>query len=79
MLWLIPTILLTCIATFLLGYHFRGLSKKFEYLEQVVQTKVSKKLEPEEPKSEVLDPMDEIQEAQYQHRLMMERLNPEDK
>ena len=79
MLWLIPTLLLSSIATFFLGYHFRGLTKKVEHLEEVVKTKVDRKPEPEGPKSEVLDPLDQIQEAQYQHKLMMQRLNPEDK
>jgi hypothetical protein len=77
MLYLIPTTLLACIATFFLGYHFRGLTKKVEHLEEVIQTKVSKPVVVlEGPQSDVLDPLDEIQEAQYQHRKMMERLNP---
>jgi len=75
MLWLIPTILIACISTFFLGYHFRGLTKKIEHLEEVVKSKVDKNPEPEEPQSQLIDPTDEVAEAIYQHNLMMEKLN----
>jgi hypothetical protein len=74
--WLIPTILIACIATFWLGYHFRDLTKKVEHLEEVIQTKVSKKIEPEEPKSTIIDPGDEVSEAIYAHEVMMQKMNP---
>lgn len=47
-------------------------------LEEVIKSKVDKKPEPEEPKSTVIDPLDPIQEAIYEHNKMMERLNPDE-
>lgn len=78
MLWLTPTWIATCIAMFFLGYHLRGLTKKIEHLEEVIQTKVSRKVV-EEPKSVVIDPDDAIQEALYQHKIMMDKLNGQDR
>lgn len=75
MLWLLPTALIACIATFFLGFHFRDLTKKVEHLEGVIQSKVSRRVEPEEPRSEVIDPMDEVQTAMWEHKKMMEKLN----
>jgi hypothetical protein len=76
MLWIIPTWLASVVLAALYGYHFRGLTKKIEHLEQAIQTKVGKQPEPEEPKSEVIDPLDEVQTAMYEHKKMMEKLNP---
>lgn len=69
------TWILTLIATFLLGYHSRGLIKKIENLEEVIKSKVDKKPEPEEPKSELIDPSDPIQTAIYERDKMMRKLN----
>jgi len=78
MLWLVPTWILSLIAIFFVGYHYRGLTKKIEYLEEVIKSKIDKKPEPEEPKSTIIDPLDEVQEAIYEHKRMMARLNPEE-
>lgn len=78
MLWIIPASVISCIATFLLGYYLRGLKKKIEQVEKAVQTKITKK-EPiiQEPKSEVLDPLDEVQTAIYERDQMLKKMNPE--
>lgn len=77
MIWLIPTVLIACIFTFFLGYHYRVLTKKVEHLEQVVQSKVSKPVISDEPKSTIIDPTDEVAEAIYVHEQLMKKMNPE--
>ena len=75
MFWLIPAWTLSLIATFLLGYHYRDLTKKVEHLEKVVKSKEDRKVV-EEAKSQLIDPSDEIQNAIYEHERMMKKLNP---
>jgi len=74
MFWLIPTLLLSSIVTFLLGYYLRGLKKQVEELAEVVKSKVDKKVE-ETPRSTIIDPSDEVAEAIYAHEQMMKKLN----
>lgn len=76
MLWITPTILIACISTFFLGYHFRGLTKKIEQLEEVVKHKVDRHSESDQPKSTFIDLTDPVQEAQWQHDQLMKKLNP---
>lgn len=75
MLWIIPAWLLSVIAAFVLGYDFRGLTKRVEQLEEVVKSKVDKTPVIEEPQSTLIDPADPIQNAIYEHSKMMEKLN----
>ncbi len=78
MLYIIPAWIISCIATFWLGFWLKGLAKKVIELQEVVKSKVDKKPPVEEPKSELLDPDDPIQEAIWQHKQMQRKLNPED-
>ncbi|CAB4132523.1 hypothetical protein UFOVP253_30 [uncultured Caudovirales phage] len=75
MLWIIPAWVLSLIAIYFLGYYFRGITKKIAELEEVIQSKVDRKPVVEEPSSTILDPNDPVQEAIYQHKIMMEKLN----
>ncbi len=76
MLWIIPAWIITCIGAALLGYHYRGLSKRIEHLEEAVKMKIDKPPEAQEPTSELIDPTDEVQNALYEHKKLMDRLNP---
>jgi len=78
MLYLIPAWILSCIATFWLGYFLRGITKKIAELEKVVQSKVDRKPPPEEPKSVLIDVYDEVQTMLYEHEQLNKRLNPDD-
>ena len=62
-------------AAFYLGYHFRGLAKKIEVLEEAVKAKVDKKPVDEGPQSIIIDELDEVQVAMAEHARMMEKLN----
>lgn len=42
-----------------------------------METKVSKKPEPEEPQSTIIDPLDEVAEALYARDQLMKKMNPE--
>lgn len=76
MTWIISTFTIAIIASFLLGYHLRGMKNKIVELEEVVKSKVDKKVEPEEPKSRLIDPDDPIQEAIWKREQEMKRMNP---
>lgn len=65
---------LSLIAIFWLGYKLGDITKKVKSVEQVVKQKMAKPVE-EEPTSEVIDPLDPVQEAIYEHKKMMEKLN----
>lgn len=78
MLWIIPAWVVSCIATFWLGFYLRGLAKKVVELSQELTMKVDRKPQPEEPKSTLLDPDDPVQEAIWQHQQMQKRLNPDE-
>lgn len=67
---------ISLVAVFLLGYHFRGLTKKIEHLETQVKKKVSKPKE--EPESELIDLTDPVAEARYQQKKLMEDLNKDE-
>lgn len=69
--------MLSVIVSFYLGYHFRILTQKIELIEEAVKTKVDKKVETETV-SEVIDPLDPVQNAIYEHNKMMEELNGKD-
>lgn len=79
MLWLVPAWIATLLATYLFGYYIRGLTKKIAELEKIVQSKVDKKPIKEEPASVLVDVTDEVQEAMWEHKQLMERLNPDEK
>ncbi len=76
MLWLVPACVIACIATFFLGYYFRGILDKIKHLEELLETKVSKPKEPETPKSSIIDPDDEVSEAIYAREQLMKKMNP---
>lgn len=75
MLWLILAWAVTLVAAYVLGYHVRGLAKKIEHLEQVIQSKVDKKPEPPEPVSTLIDPADPVQEAIWAREQELKRMN----
>lgn len=78
MLWIIPAYVVSCIATFWLGFFLKGITKKIAELERGVQSKVDRKPPPEEPKSTLIDPLDEVQTMLYEHDKLNKRLNPDD-
>jgi len=75
MLWIIPTWLGSLLVAAICGYKLRDLVKKVEHLQEVVKSKVDKQPEPEEPKSQLIDPLDPVQNAIYERNKMMEKLN----
>lgn len=79
MLWIIPAWIASVIAIFLLGRYIGNITKRIVVLEEVVKTKVSKQPVVEEPTSTVIDPLDEVQTALYEHDQLMKRLNPDEK
>jgi len=64
---------LSVVAAFGLGYYFHSLNEKIHRLEQEVRQKIDKP--PEEPSSEIIDPFDEVQQAQYELKKRMQDLN----
>lgn len=62
--------------SFGIGYVARGVHNKLVELEEIVKTKVDKPRELEEPTSEVIDVLDPIQTAIYEHQKEMKRMNP---
>jgi hypothetical protein len=66
--------ILSLYAAFWLGNHLREIAKKVEKLEEIVETRVYKK-PPEEPESMLIDELDEVQTAVYEHEKMMRDLN----
>lgn len=75
MLWLVPVSIIACIASFFLGYHFRGLTSRVAQLEETIKQKIDKPVEIEEPQSEIIDPDDPIQEAIYERDQLMRKIN----
>lgn len=67
---------LTAIAMFLLGYHYRTIVDAVRALPKAIDSKVDKEPVTEEPKSELIDPTDEVQTAKYEHDQLMKKLNP---
>lgn len=63
------------IAVFFLGFHIKDIWIRITVLEKQVKTKIDKKSEPEEAKSEIIDPTDEVQTAIYEAKRMQDKLN----
>lgn len=63
---------LSVIGAFCLGYQAKRFRQEIDTLKEAVKTKVDK---PEEPKSTLIDPTDPIQEARWEQKKMMEKLN----
>lgn len=70
--------ILSIIVALWLGWHLREIRELTQYLKQAIQSKVEKKPEPEKSTSTIIDPSDPIQTAQYEHRKLMEKMNPQD-
>lgn len=68
--------IISLIAIFFLGYHFKGIANRVEVLETAVKLKIDKPKQSEEPKSEVIDPLDPVQTARYEQDKLMKKLNP---
>ncbi len=83
MLYILPSCILACIACFILGFYIRGLNDRLKKLGKQLDDKLHEEhpakrdIISEIPKSDILDPLDEVAEARYQHELMMKKLNPE--
>jgi len=67
---------LSVIAVFFLGYYLRNLKELVKTTQEALKTKVEKK-PAEEPKSFLIDPLDEIQTAQYEMEKRNRMLNGE--
>lgn len=74
MLWILWAISL--VAAFSLGYLLQGLLSKIKRLEEEVKKKVDKKEPAPEKKSELIDPYDPVQTAQWELTQRMKDLNP---
>jgi hypothetical protein len=57
------------------GYYSKVVVKRVEVLEETVKSKIDKPVI-EEPKSQVIDPYDEVQTAIYERDKLMKKLNP---
>lgn len=68
--------IISLIATFYLGYRFGELEKKVKQVQEVLKQKIDRP--PEEPESEIIDLLDPVKEAQYEHDKLMKRLNPDE-
>lgn len=68
--------ILSVMAGFMLGYYFRKLTVKIEELEEVVKAKVDKPEVIEDPPSTLIDPLDPVKEAMWEHDQLMKKLNP---
>lgn len=65
--------LLSIWLAFSLGYGVKDIRKRVESLEENIKQKIDKPKD--EPESELIDPLDEVKEAQYQQQQEMKRLN----
>lgn len=61
------------VTAFFLGYFLRGINNRVKILEQEVKKKNSPVIE--EPKSTIVDPLDPVQEAEWNQKEMMRKLN----
>lgn len=68
---------LSCIATFFVGYHYRELKVALASLRVSLEKKKDVPTQ-NEGKSVFIDPLDPIQQAKYEHERMMKELNPND-
>lgn len=73
--WVIPAWVASLIVVFILGYEWRSMKNTIAVLEQEVKNKMDKPAPEPEPESTVIDPLDPIQNAIYEHNVMMEKLN----
>lgn len=69
--------IISLVVTFYLGYKFGELEKKVKKIQETVKQKIDKPKQ-EEPQSEIIDPLDEVQTAMYEHKQLMKRLNPDE-
>lgn len=67
--------LLSLAAAFGLGSKLHDITSKIEAVQTLLKEKVDKQPDEPEPVSEVIDPLDEVQTAMYEHHKMMEKLN----
>ena len=70
------TWLLSLLAVFSLGYHFRDIREQIKRIDSILKARDDKKVAEEEPKSELIGPYDPVQQARYEHDKLMEKLNP---
>lgn len=68
---------LSVVASFGLGYLFQDLTKKIEAVQIAIKEKVDKKPEQDAPQSQLIDVLDPVQTAMYEHEKEMKRLNPD--
>lgn len=66
---------LSLVTTYFVGYRQGEITKKIKTIEESVKQKINKPPE-EEPKSDFIDPTDEVAEAIYEHEQMMKKMNP---
>lgn len=78
MLWLVPAWMITVAGAYFLGYYLHRMKQRIEILEETVKMKIDKKPVVKEPESSLLDPLDEIEEAKWQHAQLMKKLNPDE-
>lgn len=64
---------ISIIASFLGGYHFRVFTKKVEHVEKEIKQKLDKPQE--EPASVLIDPLDPLQEAKLEQDNIQKRIN----
>lgn len=67
---------LTLIAAFTLGYIFRNLTDRVKIVEEKLEKKIKQDIKTEERPSLLIDPLDSVQEALWQQKKLMEKLNP---
>jgi hypothetical protein len=67
--------ILSLIATALLGYHYKGVTKRVIEVEKAVAQKIDKPEAIEESPSEIIDPYDAVAEAQYAMEQERKRLD----
>lgn len=73
MLYLVWAI--SIVASFYLGYKFGDLTKKVEAVQEILKEKIDKPKE--EPNSQLIDVLDPVQSARYEHEQMLKKMNPD--
>lgn len=63
------------IASFFLGYNYKGLTKRVAEVEKTVAKKIDKPKEVEESPSQLIDPYDVVSEAKYAMEQERKRLD----
>jgi hypothetical protein len=82
MIWyIIPSSIGVCIFFFFLGFYIRGLNITIKEVAKLVTEKLAEPEKPlrnpYEPHSEVIDPLDEVQNAIYERDQLLKKMNPE--